>query len=169
MNVLTKKQELFSIDYAVNSNEEQASIAAGYTERNAKTIAAYNLKQPHIIDRIKVLKDSKKTPILLVEGISHLKVLSNGEGNEQAIEEASKYLAKQEKRMFFGIYETKGILTNKILHELECNNAHKTARCINDKILKYGMQLICIPQNVPESKRNSYHWYLCAITLNYRH
>lgn len=47
-SVLTKKQEMFCLEYLIDLNATQAAIRAGYSEHTAKDIACENLAKPNI-------------------------------------------------------------------------------------------------------------------------
>ncbi len=49
---LTKKQELFCIEYLIDLNATQAAIRAGYSKHTAKDIGCENLAKPNISERI---------------------------------------------------------------------------------------------------------------------
>ncbi len=48
MEKLTKKQKRFCDEYLIDLNATQAAIKAGYSEKNARTIASENLTKPNI-------------------------------------------------------------------------------------------------------------------------
>ena len=52
MAELTKKQELFCIEYLIDLNATQAAIRAGYSKHTAKDIGCQNLAKPNISERI---------------------------------------------------------------------------------------------------------------------
>ncbi len=52
MTSLTKKQELFCIEYLVDLNATQAAIRAGYSEKTAQAIGAENLTKPLMAEEI---------------------------------------------------------------------------------------------------------------------
>ena len=52
MAELTKKQELFCIEYLIDLNATQAAIRAGYSKHTAKDIGCENLAKPNISERI---------------------------------------------------------------------------------------------------------------------
>ena len=56
MAKLTRKQELFATEYVrLKGNGTQAAIAAGYSEKTARSIAVENLAKPNIKKRIQEL------------------------------------------------------------------------------------------------------------------
>lgn len=56
MAKLTRKQELFATEYVrLKGNGTQAAIAAGYSEKTARSIAVENLAKPNIKKRIEEL------------------------------------------------------------------------------------------------------------------
>jgi len=52
MAELTKKQELFCIEYLIDLNATQAAIRAGYSKHTAKDIGCQNLAKLNISERI---------------------------------------------------------------------------------------------------------------------
>jgi phage terminase small subunit len=61
MSKLTKKQELFCIEYMVDLNATQAAIRAGYSEKTAQAIGAENLTKPLIAAEISKLFTERAT------------------------------------------------------------------------------------------------------------
>ena len=52
MAELTKKQELFCIEYLIDLNATQAAVRAGYSKHTAKDIGCENLAKPNISEKI---------------------------------------------------------------------------------------------------------------------
>ncbi len=61
MAELTKKQELFCIEYLIDLNATQAAIRAGYSKHTAKDIGCENLAKPNINKRIGELFTERTT------------------------------------------------------------------------------------------------------------
>ena len=61
MAELTKKQELFCIEYLIDLNATQAAIRAGYSEKTAQAIGAENLTKPLIAAEISKLFTERTT------------------------------------------------------------------------------------------------------------
>ena len=62
---LTKKQEMFCLEYLVDLNATQAAMRAGYSEKTAGKIGSENLKKPEVQERLAELmrERSEKTKI----------------------------------------------------------------------------------------------------------
>ena len=63
MSKLNPKQEMFCLEYVVDSNGTQAAIRAGYSERTARTQAAQLLAKRNIQARVLELKRDLKAEI----------------------------------------------------------------------------------------------------------
>jgi phage terminase small subunit len=59
MKELTKKQEMFCIEYLIDLNATQAAIRAGYSKHTAKDIACENLAKPNISKKIAELFEER--------------------------------------------------------------------------------------------------------------
>lgn len=117
MAKMTPKQQLFCDEYLIDLNATQAAIRAGYSEKNARVIAAQNLSklniQEYISERMAQKEDNliaKQDEVLkyftsVMRGESRSSVLARTvEGSEEVIEkppdekerlDAAKQLAKR--------------------------------------------------------------------------
>lgn len=64
MAKLTKKQELFCLEYLTDFNATQAAIRAGYRSKTARQIGAENLSKPAINERIKQLVKERESQLI---------------------------------------------------------------------------------------------------------
>lgn len=60
---LTKKQEMFCLEYLVDLNATQAAIRAGYSEKTAKEAGYENLTKPHVAERVAELKNKRSNEV----------------------------------------------------------------------------------------------------------
>lgn len=72
MSKLTKRQQLFCLEYLKDFNATKAAIRAGYSERSAGSIAGENLQKPDIREEIGRLSASH----FETQGLSINRILS---------------------------------------------------------------------------------------------
>lgn len=160
--VLTNKQELFCLEYIKDYKKEQAAIRAGYSERGASVAASRTLKRPMVIARIAALEAAKSTVELSASKVDSMYVVLNDEANQQIIKDITKYLPNQEVSLLWGVLNNKGILTRSAISNFDCTNIPTVSKRINDKILPYGLKILCKPQKVANSRRKQHRWFLVA-------
>lgn len=158
---LTHKQELFCLEYIKDYKKEQAAIRAGYSEKGASVAASRTLKRPMVIARIAALEADKYQIELSASKIDSMYVVLNDEANQQIIKDITKHLPSQEGRLLWGLLSNKGILTRSAISKFHCTNIPKVSKRINTKILKYGLEVLCKPQKVANSRMKQHHWFLC--------
>ncbi|HHZ70433.1 MAG TPA: terminase small subunit [Methylococcaceae bacterium] len=157
---LTRKQELFCIEYVKDHKVTEAAIRAGYSKRSAHVTGTRTLKRPIVKARIAQLMADASID-LSVSKIDSMFVVLNDEPNQQAIKDITNRLPNQEGRLLWGVLNNKGILTHRAISKFCCNNVPHVARRINTKILRYGLELVCKPQKIANSRMHSHEWYLC--------
>ena len=57
---LTKKQEIFCLEYLVDLNGTQAAIRAGYPKKSARSMGSKLLAHPKVQDRLKILFEERR-------------------------------------------------------------------------------------------------------------
>lgn len=88
MAKLTRKQELFATEYVrLKGNGTQAAIAAGYSEKTARSIAVENLAKPNIKKRIaELIKEADAEKIAdAKEVLQLLTEIVRGEMSEEVV------------------------------------------------------------------------------------
>lgn len=76
MAKLTAKQQRFCDEYLIDLNATQAAIRAGYSEKNARSIASENLSKPNIREYIDA-RMAKKEKELIADQDEVLKYLTS--------------------------------------------------------------------------------------------
>ena len=159
---LTNKQESFCIEYIKDYRKEQAAIRAGYSERGASAVFGRISKKPKVIARMAELEAAKYAARVSVSQTDS--VVLNDEANQQLIKDIAKHLPNQEGSLLWGVFNNKGILTRSAINKFACTNIPTVARKVNNKIFKYGIELMCQPQKVAHSRMKQHEWYLRRTT-----